>query len=412
MIGLSVIPGARGFGITTPAGRGGAVYRVTNLNDGGDGSLRAAIGATGARVIIFEVSGTIRLASDLRISNPYVTIAGQTAPSPGITLRGATVVINTHDVLIQHLRTRVGDDAGGPSPGTRHGFQLIGSSISDVVIDHVSASWGIDELIGSYRLDGVTISNSIWSEGLSRSRHPQGEHSKGIFLAEGTHRYAFIGNLVAHNRDRNPAINGDVSTVVANNVIYNWGNSAATAIWDSNSDATGKPSLAAIVGNVFLPGRDTPSDAVAVKLHDTLAPGTRVFLLDNMWAGTVPANPWSIGEVERLSFDPRATTAPLWPDGFVAQPSALVENAVLAFAGARPTDRDAVDQRIVGEVRSRGGRVIDSPSQVGGWPALPMNTRAFTLPERPSGDDDGDGYTNLEELLHRLAAELEGRATP
>jgi hypothetical protein len=349
----------------------------------------------------------ITLASDLKITQPFITIAGQTAPSPGITLRGATVVIGTHDVLIQHIRNRVGDGSGSAG-NQRDAFQIIGSSIYNVVLDHISASWSIDELLSSYTLQNVTVSNSIWSEGLNRSIHPDGAHSKGVFIAEGTKLYSFIGNLIAHNVDRNPAIKGNTSAMIVNNVIYDWGNGGATPIWDSSSDPTGKPSIVSLVGNVYLPGPSTPSDAIPIKIHDTSAPGTKVYLMDNAWPKAT-SNPWSLAEIESLSFDPKATSAPVWDASIVARPASQVEAFVLANAGARPADRDAVDARVVGQVRARNGRIIDSQSQVGGWPTLAANRRALTLPANPNGDDDGDGWTNLEEWLHAYAAEVEGR---
>ena len=112
---LPVFPGAAGFGTNTPAGRGGTVYKVTNLNASGAGSLNACTDASGPRVCIFEISGTISLTSDINVTNPYLTIAGQTAPSPGITLRGAALRISASDVLVQHIRLRAGDALAGPN---------------------------------------------------------------------------------------------------------------------------------------------------------------------------------------------------------------------------------------------------------------------------------------------------------
>jgi len=403
---LPVFPGAEGAGTTTPAGRGGRVIRVTNLNDSGPGSLREALSANGPRIVIFDVAGEITLRSNLTIRNPYLTLAGQTAPSPGITLRGATLIVATHDVLIQHIRVRVGDDPSGPSPGSRDGIRLLGSDVHNVVIDHVSTSWSIDELISTYDHRDVTIRNSIFSEGLSRSIHPDGEHSKGVFIAEGSHRLTLVGNLIAHNRDRNPALKGNTSAVIVNNVIYNWGNGAAIPIWDSNSDPTGKPVLASVVGNVFLNGPDTPSRAVCLKVYRSVARGTAIYLRDNLWA-KAGSDPWSIAESE-ASFDVRAESPPVWAP-LTVRPSHEVEAWVLATAGARPADRDGVDERIIQEVRTRTGRIIDSPAQAGGWPSLARKTRALELPENPNEVDPATGYTKIELWLHKLAAEVEGR---
>lgn len=403
---LPVFPGAEGAGTATPAGRGGKVIRVTNLNDSGPGSLREALNARGPRVVIFDVAGTITLSSNLSIREPYLTLAGQTAPSPGITIRGGTIVVQTHDVLIQHIRVRVGDDPSGPNPGSRDGLRVLGSSVYNVVIDHVSASWSIDEVISTYDHKDVTIRNSIFSEGLSRSIHPEGEHSKGVFIAEGSHNLTLVGSLIAHNRDRNPAIKGNTSAVIVNNVIYNWGNGAAIPIWDSNSDPTYKPTLASIVGNVFISGANTPSSAVCVKVYESVAQGTRIHLADNLWAKG-GADPWSIAE-SKAGSGVKASSPPVWTS-LTVRPSEEVERWVLATAGARPADRDAVDARIIEEVRTRTGRIIDSPSQVGGWPSVAQRTRVLSLPDNPNAIDPTTGYTNLELWLHRLAAEVEGR---
>ncbi len=403
---LTVFPGAEGTGTTTRAGRRGRVIRVTSLGDTGPGTLRAALATEGPRVVVFEIAGVITLSSNLVIEHPFVTVAGQTAPSPGITVTGATLVVGTHDVLIQHIRIRVGDDPTGPSPGSRDALRLLGEDeIYNIVIDHISASWAIDELFSIYNSRDVTVRHSIFSEALNHSLHPEGAHSKGVFLAEGTHAFTFIGNLVAHNEDRNPAIKGNTSTILVNNVIYNWGNGAAIPMWDSRSNPTFQPIVASIVGNVFIAGGDTPSRAVCVEVNASVARGTQVFLADNAWR-RAKIDPWSIAEIDDVSFDVKAGAPPLWTS-LTLRASDEVEAWVLANAGARPADRDAVDARLVREVQSRVGRIIDRPEDVGGWPTMPEVARPLSLPEEPDEDEDGDGYTNLEEWLHEMAAAVE-----
>src|SRR5687768_17046770 len=150
---LPVIPGAAGFGMDTPAGRGGRVYRVTNLNTSGTGSLKECVAASGPRVCVFEVSGTIRLTSDLKILNPNITIAGQTAPSPGISIRGASLNIQTSDVLVQHIRLRVGDGVDGPDFGNRDAIKIDGPNpVRNVVVDHVSMAWALDETVSAWEV--------------------------------------------------------------------------------------------------------------------------------------------------------------------------------------------------------------------------------------------------------------------
>src|SRR5688572_23514574 len=189
---VPVIPGAAGYGMSTPAGRGGAVYRVTNLKTDGAGSLKACIDATGPRTCIFEISGTITLTSEVTIRNGKLTIAGQTAPSPGIMIRGAGFKIHTSDVLMQHLRFRVGDDPNGPDPGNRDALKIEGTAdvpVTNVVIDHCSFSWSIDEIASTWGPhDNITFSNNIFAEPLHDSIHPTDDgtalekHGYGVLL--------------------------------------------------------------------------------------------------------------------------------------------------------------------------------------------------------------------------------------
>ena len=397
---LPVFPGAEGFGTTTPAGRGGTIIKVTNLNNSGSGSLRAAIQASGPRIVVFEVSGYIKLAKDLKINNPFITIAGQTAPSPGISLRGAALRVRTHDVLVQHIRIRVGDDPRGPNPDNRDGFALDAAGVYNVVLDHVSASWAIDENANTWNPQhDVTISNCLIGEGLSHSLHPKGEHSKGMLIGDKATNVTFIDNLLAHNKERNPLIKGGASAIVLNNVIYNGGMSYLMYL---NDDYGSGPILASAVGNVFLNGPNTPAGATAIYVTKKCPSGTEVYAADNITSDTL------FGYGTR--FNPRVSSPPLWLSSLTVRLSSTVESWVLTHAGARPADRDAVDSRLVSEVKTRTGHLIDSQNEVGGWPNLAMNHRTFHIPANPNGDDDGDGYTNIEEVLQQMAKRVEDRA--
>jgi hypothetical protein len=391
----------------TPAGRGGRVIRVTNLNDAGPGSLREALSASGPRIVIFDVSGTIELNDHVTIENSNLTLAGQTAPSPGITLKGAMLIIQTHDVLIQHIRSRIGDDPAGPKPGSRDGMRVIGSKSYNVVIDHVSLSWSIDEVMAANNTRDLTVSNSILAEALNNSIHPEGDHSKGPFMTEGSHDITWLGNLIAHNYDRNPGMKGNTSAIFVNNVVYNWGNSTAIPIWEGSTKPTGKPVFASIVGNVFIAGPSAKSRAICVRLYDNVASGTKIYLSDNI-CPRGGSDPWSIAE-NRSPYNVEASSPPVWTP-LTVRPSHTVEAWVLENAGARPADRDAVDRRITSDVMRRTGSIIDSQNQVGGWPVLAVNRRVLQLPEDPNGVDPRSGYTNIETWLHALAAEVEGRA--
>ncbi|GAF68596.1 unnamed protein product, partial [marine sediment metagenome] len=269
---VPVFPGAQGFGIETSAGRGGRIIRVTTLAARGPGSLVEALESGGPRIVVFEVGGVIDLEKrTVDVTEPYLTVAGQTAPSPGVTIIRGGIRIRTHDVLIQHIRVRPGD-AGEPK---RSGWEPDGisaweASAYNVVIDHCSVSWAVDENMsasgpisrgpeGTAR--NVTFSNCIIAEGLHDSSHRKGPHSKGSLIHNFCSNIAIIGNLYAHNHDRNPFFKADAAGVVVNNVIYNPGVAAISlgylaseydglAVTLSNAQVT-------VVGNILLHGPDT-----------------------------------------------------------------------------------------------------------------------------------------------------------
>ena len=261
-----VIPGAAGFGIDTPAGRGGTVYKVTNLNASGTGSLKACVDGTAARTCVFEVSGTIRLTSDLVIRNDKLTIAGQTAPSPGIMLRGAAITIHASDILIQHIRVRTGDDTNGPDPSNRDSLKIEGSSskpVKNIVIDHCSFSWAIDEIASTWGPhDNITFSNNIFAEPLNESIHPKDDgsgmekHGFGVLLGGASDTsITMVGNLFAHVVERNP-LSRATELVFVNNLVYDRGNMDVEL-----QGQDGRVSKNSVAGNVFLRGpsfsRDT-----------------------------------------------------------------------------------------------------------------------------------------------------------
>src|SRR3989339_986044 len=186
---LPILPDARGFGIYTAAGSGrhqaspnSKIYKVINLNASGTGSLKACVDASGPRVCVFETSGVIKILSDLKISNPYITIAGQTAPNPGIMIRGAALTVATHDVLVQHIRVRSGDAADGPDKSNRDSLKIVNNTGNaydtyNVIIDHCSFSWSVDEAVSIWHenLRDVSFLNSIVSEALYLAGHPEND---------------------------------------------------------------------------------------------------------------------------------------------------------------------------------------------------------------------------------------------
>jgi hypothetical protein len=412
-----IFPGAEGFGTTTPAGSGRhlspvntTVYKVTNLDAYGSGSLRECIDASGPRVCVFEVAGTIEINDALFIRNPYITIAGQTAPSPGITLKGATLIINTHDILVQHLRIRVGDGPGY-HPDDRDGIEIQNEGgirdVYNVVIDHCSVSWAIDESIELW-YDGVrdvTISNSIISEALHDSLHSKGPHSKGLLIGKHVKRVSVHHSLLAHNHDRNPLIQASTETELVNNVYYNCGPWGFTVF--SDNYILEIPIFSNVIGNYYKRGIDGP-DGKAIQVESNLTQKSKFYVEGNIGPGrqSDTEDDWSIvtgNEAIYRSFTPIVTRSVLTTNS-----AWEAYGFVLNHAGARPADRDSVDIRILNDVQNGTGRIINSQDEVGGWPDLSQNYRVLTLPSNPNSDNDGDGYTNLEEWLHAFAAEIEG----
>ncbi len=411
---VPVIPNETGFGLETPAGRGGEIYKITTLEASGSGSLKECVDASGPRICVFEVSGTIELTQHLKITNPYITIAGQTAPSPGITIKGAGIVIQASDVLIQHIRIRVGDEADGPAYDDRDALKIESKygDIKNVVIDHVSASWATDEVFSTWSYDGklakdITVTNSIFSEALYNSYHPDGRHSMGALIGKNTQNILLNKNIFAYNNYRNPLIRDDsTDVIVANNYLYNPGVGSKSKIYFGTTGTNNLPMRATVVGNVFTPNPDEYYDNM-VYVESGSATSFSLFVDDN--SGPMGTNDdWAV-VYGRTDSTIRETSPPVTISELEYLKSSEVKNYVFVNAGARPADRDSVDQRIISNMNSNTGKIIDSQNDVGGWPNLAENYREFIIPNNPNDDDDSDGYTNIEEVLHTYAAEVEGR---
>lgn len=422
---VSAFPGAEGAGAYSVGGRGGRVLRVTNLDDAGPGSLRAAIEAEGPRIVVFDVGGTIRLARPLVIRNPRITVAGQTAPGGGITVRDHVFEIAADDVVVRYIRARLGDvsrvesDAFTISRGKR------------IIVDHVSASWSVDETLSagsSYRtpaddLRDVTVQWSIISESLRRSVHAKGSHGYGTLLrgSRGA-RMTFHHNLWAHHQARMPRP-GNYLTPASDpegafydfrsNVFYNWAGTRP----GYNADSGDKASHVRynFIDNAYLRGPDSRG-ALAFEESNPIA---RAYFAGNSMDGTIPADPWSL-VTGRTDPDYRLGQ-PVEMPPVASDPAPIAFDRVLARAGAS-RHRDPVDRRVVESVRARTGALIDSQEQVGGWPELESGRpwvdrdgdgmpddwerRHGLDPEAATdgnGDRDGDGFTNVEEWLAELA---------
>jgi hypothetical protein len=341
----------------------------------------------------------------LVIDHPFVTVAGQTAPSPGITLIRGGIMITTHDVLIQHIRVRPGDvgesrsshasDQGNWEPD---GISTAGPSAYNIIVDHCSITWAVDENLsasgpqhqgreGTSR--NVTFRHCIIAEALHDSTHHKGPHSKGSLIHDHCTNIAIIGNLYAHNHDRNPYFKADATGIIVNNLIYNPGVRAISVNYVrseyKHQEEGPKPTRVSVVGNVLRHGPDTRRGLALVTGRGD------VYLADNIaqdrQGRCVPLTAWRINILEKK---------PIWAENLKVLPAERVFEHVLQHAGARPRDRDRVDQRIVETVRTGQGHIIDSQEEVGGYPEMPSTTRKLTIPE-----------DNIEAWLAELADELE-----
>ncbi|GGF11717.1 pectate lyase family protein [Hymenobacter cavernae] len=449
-------PGAEGGGAHSFGGRGGKVYVVTTLADSGPGSLREACEQGGARIVVFNVAGIIQLKSPIIIRAPYITIAGQTAPGDGVCVAGESVWLNTHDVVVRYLRFRRGATEVG-----RRDDALGGNPVGNIMIDHVSASWGLDENMSMYRhvyhnpetgkadklpTVNVTIQNSIFSEALDYYNHAFGSTIGGL-------NSTFMRNLWANNISRNPSVGMYGDFGFANNVVFNW--------WNRSADGGDNRSEYNFVNNYYKPGPITPLDKpisyrilkpeasrdkklglVFGKAYvaGNVIEGNEKITKDN-WAGGVQLE--DVPDADKILASIR-TDKPFAMPNVTIIPAQEAYQYVLANVGATLPKRDAVDARIVEEARtgkityakdakpsekspyikrrlpedSYKQGIITSPAQVGGYPTYQgkpyQDTDKDGMPddwEKKHGlnpkdasdatkDRDKDGYSNIEEFLN------------
>ncbi len=426
---IPAFPGAEGGGKYSFGGRGGKVIVVTNINDDGPGSLRWACEQGGARIVVFNVAGIIRLKSPLMIRAPYITIAGQTAPGDGVCIAGESVWINTHDVIIRYMRFRRGETWVG-----RRDDAIGGNPIGNIMIDHVSATWGLDENMSMYRhmyndstgkiedkfgTVNITIQNSIFGEALDTWNHSFGSTLGG-------ENCTFMRNLWANNTGRNPSVGWNGIFNFANNVIYNWVHRSI--------DGGDYRAQFNIINNYFKPGPATPKTAIAYRIlkpesgrsklkdkyygrayvNGNIVEGYPAVTKDN-WNGGVQTE----GANDKVEFDASMKWPKPLPMAAITILSAEeAKTYVLANAGATLPKRDAVDTRIVKQVTTGKVEVdpnvklpetqfkhrrmpIDSykigiitdPSQAGGYPEYKGT---------PYTDSDNDGIPDDYEVKNGL----------
>lgn len=458
---IPAFPGAEGGGMYTPGGRGGKVMVVTSLADRGPGSLREACETGGARIVVFAVSGVIRLEAPINIRAPYLTIAGQTAPGDGICVTGASFLIDTHDVIIRHMRFRRGqtdvafrDDALG------------GQAVGNIMIDHVSASWGLDENMSIYRhvynrqADGkglklptvnISIQNSIFSECLDMYNHAFG-------ATIGGHNSTFARNVFACNISRNCSVGMNGSFNFINNTVFNW--------WNRTVDGGDNTSYMNVINNNYKPGPITPEGKPIawriVKVENGRSPegrgqfgrayvsgnktwGNAEVTADN-WKGGVQAGDQFVTEENEQLWTMVHMEKPFEMAPVTIMPTDEAYEFVMGNAGATFPKRDAVDTRVMKQVKtgkifyaknakehqplyvkrrlpadSYKQGIITDPQQVGGLPtyksvAGPVDSDKDGMPDKweekyglnpndasdANGDLSGDGYTNIEKYINGI----------
>lgn len=435
-------PGATGYGKSATGWRGGEIRYVTSLADSGPGSLRDCVQHDGqGRVCIFAVSGTIEVDQQIRVSsNTY--IAGQTAPGLGVQLRlrdatnSPLMIFEAHDVLVRFLKLRP-----GPSRERSPSVDGLGiESSSNIYIDHVSISFGVDENIGigteHLPSEDITIANSIVAFGLDRSTHTKKKHSKGALICSKAGpntecgRITLIGNLFAHNRDRNPDISASPSGPIdiINNVFYD-----ATSQFGEFRNLYGDTWIN-YVGNVVLPGPSTRDDrrpaafeAFPVEEGNKLEIYERdnIYLDNQSDASCDRSRP---GPIADASAEGLLVSKPSWPLSAEPIPAQATLNSVLSKVGARMGKEllsDSLDLVVFENVTTCRGHRIDHPDEIGGWPNLPEISVAVDRDRDGMSDDweakhqgldpddqsdawqdrDGDGWSNLEEYLSHLAGD-------
>ena len=440
---VPAFPGAEGFGAITRGGRGGKVILVTNLNDSGPGSLREACEAEEPRIVVFTVSGTITLKSRLRISNPYITIAGQTAPGDGICIKRYQLSIDASEVIIRYIRVRLGDETD------RDEDAISGRYHKNIILDHVSASWSVDETVSIYYCENVTIQWCLISESMYDAGHVKGTHGFGGIW--GSNRSTYHHNLLAHHSSRNPRFaSGCGYNDFRNNVIYNWGyNSVYGGEKRHEGDDRFNFTVVNMVANYFKPG---PATRLGEVTHRIIEPYSRNkadgfgkwYVADNVVHGNpvVTANNWDGGVHPRGGssyLEGLKLHQPFASEPINQQTAEEAYYSVLDSVGASLPKRDTVDARIVDETRngyatyegvayennksvfdkSKKCGIIDSQTDVGGWPELkslpaPLDSDGDGMPDEweqrygfdshdasnASKDKDNDGYTNIEEYLN------------
>ncbi len=411
--GPLAFPGAMGWARHTPGGRGGQILKVTTLKADGPGSFLEALDAKGPRIIVFEVGGVIDLGQhEIQVKEPFLTVAGQTAPSPGITFIKGGFQIGAHDVIWRHTRVRVGEAGAAKKSGWETDGLSTEGGAYDVILDHNSVTWATDEnmSMSGRRFIGddpqvwrentshrITFSNNIMAEGLAYATHYKIEHSKGSLIHDNATDILIVDNLYAHNYERNPLFKGGVHGVIVNNLIFDPGQRALhynlmAEEWGDHPWQTGQM---VAVGNTLRAGQSTPPKLAFLEIGgygDLEFYGRDNLAVDQIgdplpMFGRYTTSPARIIQLAK---------PPLWPEGLNPMPASAVQQYVLHNAGARPWDRDYDDVRLIADVAEGRGKIIDSQDDIHGYPVEQPTQRPFNPAD-----------WNLEDMTPRTPAALD-----
>lgn len=413
---LPAFPGAEGGGKYVTGGRGQAVYEVTTLEDykSGEtpipGSLREAV-SEGNRTVVFRVGGTIRLKEPLKIQGSNLTLAGQTAPGDGITVSDYTTNIEADNIIVRYMRFRLGDRV--PSEDDAFGVRYH----KNLIIDHCSFSWSVDEVVSLYDNQNTTVQWSISEESMLMTTHQKGRHGYGGIW--GGNESSYLYNLIAHSVSRNPRFPTVISMYpdrmeASNNVIYNWG------FFSTYGGGDGQYNLN---NNYYKYGPSTYFN-VRDRLFDEIAPESEMYLNGNIMDGSDSVTADNRKGVKLIKSPSSLLTAPIViGDGFTPDPAETAYDKVLADSGATLPKRDEYDARIINDVKNRTGQHINSPIEIGGYPDYPKTVSAVVDQDHDGMDDaweaqkglssadpedrngtglSPEGYTNLEVYLQEL----------
>lgn len=416
------LPPAEGFGSDTRGGMTGTqprLFVVSTLKDAGPGSLRSAVESSGPRIVAFSVAGVIHLSDQLKIKDPYLTVAGETAPSPGIAIVGERTAVMTHDVILRHLRFFVGDSPGKAKGSDRQSIAIMGvkgNTAQNVLIDHCFIGGAVDENISTNGdVHDITLRDSIIADSLdkpvSSAAHEKGHHGKGVHIGDGTRRFSLIRNLIADNQDRNPRFKQGAEGEMINCVVYGWGGDTGWNVLNaSDSEPEGKsPVYANIIGNTYVAGPEGRCDISLVFPKD-LIPGTKLFLRDNTGPSCDGGGKRRKGESPIDSkFLVDSHPLPLSP-GLKILPAREAYELVLAHSGPRRADAFEDDTRVVREVSTRTGKIksgiwgYEKPDVF--FPSIPEKTQTLALPKDP-WKMLSDGKTGIERWMEDCRKKVE-----